>query len=159
MSKRKQTKTPPQEWAPMTVATKIEKTPEQIADMRQAAEAMGHDGDAVEALIRAPAEMWMNHRYTAIVERDDNGHVEHISLRRNDRKPTMPWRDLQRIKNELAGENTEAIELYPAEERVVDCANQRHLWVWPPGERIEIGWQHGMVGTPEQAAAFGAVQS
>jgi hypothetical protein len=144
---------------PLTPATRVDKTPEQIAQMRDAAASIGHNPDDVERLVNEPMEMWKNHRYTVIVGRDDNGHVEHISLRRNDRKPTMPWRDLQRIKTELAGADAEAIELFPAEDRVVDCANQRHLWVWPPGERIGIGFEHGMRGTPEEAAAFGAVQS
>jgi hypothetical protein len=144
---------------PLARATRIDKTPAQLAAMRQSSLAMGLDGDEVVRLATEPMEMWKNHRYTVIVGRDDNGHVEHISLRRNDRKPTMPWRDLQRIKTELAGADAEAIELFPAEDRVVDCANQRHLWVWPPGEQIGIGFEHGMRGTPEEAAAFGAVQS
>lgn len=38
------------------------------------------------------------------------------------------WRDFQRIKNELLGDEYEACELYPAEDRLVDGANQYHLW-------------------------------
>jgi hypothetical protein len=34
------------------------------------------------------------------------------------------WRDLQRIKNQLVGPECEAVELYPAESRKVDTANQ-----------------------------------
>lgn len=151
--------TKPREWQPLAPATRIDKTPEQIAQMRAAAVAMGGDPDVVERLATEPVEMWKNDRYTVIVERDDDGCVEHISLRRNDRKPMIGWRDMQRIKNEIAGAEAEAVELFPQERRVVDCANQRHLWCWPPGRLIEIGWAEGARGTPEQAAAFGAVQS
>jgi hypothetical protein len=153
-------KTPaPVPWQPMLPAVRIDKTEEQIAAAREATAAMGFDPDEVEALMREPVEMWKNHRYTAIVARGDDGVIHHISLRRNDRKPHMPWRDLQRIKNELAGPEAEAIELFPAESRLVDCANQRHLWVWPPGTIIPVGFASRATGTPEQAAAFGAVQS
>ena len=53
----------------------------------------------------------------------------HLSIKRNDRQSIHDWRDLQRIKNELFGPEYEAIELYPAESRLVDEANQYHLWV------------------------------
>lgn len=149
----------PVPWVPMTRATRIDKTPEELERMRQAAVAMGHDGDEVVRLATEPNEMWKNHRYTAVVYRDLDGYVHHISLRRNDRKPHFPWRDLQRIKNELAGEDAEAVELFPAEDRLVDCANQRHLWVTPPGVLIPVGFPTRMTGTPEEAAAYGAVQS
>lgn len=52
----------------------------------------------------------------------------HLSIKRLDRKPVHDWRDLQRIKNQLLGEECEAMELYPAESRLVDTANQYHLW-------------------------------
>lgn len=53
----------------------------------------------------------------------------HLSIKRNDRQVIHDWRDLQRIKNELVGPEYEAVEIYPAEERLVDSANQYHLWV------------------------------
>jgi hypothetical protein len=57
----------------------------------------------------------------------------------------MDWRDLQAIKNQLCGDEAEAIQLFPAESRVVDTANQYHLWVFmrrgdkrlPP---VPLGW-------------------
>jgi hypothetical protein len=32
------------------------------------------------------------------------------------------------------------MELYPAESRLVDQANQFHLWVMAEGESIPVGW-------------------
>jgi hypothetical protein len=37
----------------------------------------------------------------------------------------------QAIKNGIVGEECEAVELYPAESRLVDTANQYHLWALP----------------------------
>lgn len=51
-----------------------------------------------------------------------------LSIKRIDRQPIHDWRDLQQIKNELVGEECEGLELYPAESRKVDTANQYHLW-------------------------------
>jgi len=62
----------------------------------------------------------------------------HLSIRSTDRDARHDWRDFQRIKNELVGVEEEAIELYPAESRLVDGTNQFHLWcipgmLWPFG--------------------------
>lgn len=52
-----------------------------------------------------------------------------LSIKRIDREPIHDWRDLQLIKNMLVGGDNEAVELYPAESRLTDTANQYHLWV------------------------------
>lgn len=66
----------------------------------------------------------------------------HLSIKRRDREPVgvEQFRHFQRIKNDLVGPECEAIEIYPAESRLVDTANQYHLWVctdptfrWPFG--------------------------
>jgi len=65
----------------------------------------------------------------------------HLSIKRIDRAPLHDWRELQQIKNELVGPEYEAVELYPAESRVVDTANQYHLWVIiKPGIRFPFGF-------------------
>ena len=79
---------------------------------------------------------WMNDKY--VVTRTEMSSVDedkspmiHLSIRRDDRGTEFPWRDLQRIKNQLAGEEYEAVEIFPAESRKIDTANQRHLWCFP----------------------------
>ena len=57
------------------------------------------------------------------------GDMWHLSIKRNDREIIHDWRDLQEIKNQLIGEEHEGIELYPAESRRVDSANQYHIFV------------------------------
>lgn len=39
------------------------------------------------------------------------------------------WWEMQRIKNELAGENATAVEVYPPQDEVIDQADMYHLWV------------------------------
>ena len=83
----------------------------------------------------------------------------HLSIKRLDKDAIHDWRDLQTIKNMLVGEENEAIEIYPAESRLVDMANQYHLWVFvDPEVRIPIGYQTRMVGGAEQAESVGARQ-
>jgi hypothetical protein len=76
-------------------------------------------------------KMYVNSRYTVLVRSIGTGQYGkgvHLSIRRNDREAIHDWRDLQRIKNELVGPETEAVEIYPAESRMVDTSNQYHLW-------------------------------
>jgi hypothetical protein len=102
-----------------------------------------------------------NSRYTVSIRRVDLempfGKALHLSIRRNDRAPIHDWRDLQRIKNELMGPESEAIELYPANSRLVDAANQYHLWLFESFE-FKFGFDNRDVSEPDEAAKVGAVQ-
>jgi len=53
-----------------------------------------------------------------------------LSIKRIDKEPIMDWRDLQAIKTQLCGPEAEAMQLFPAESRVVDTSNQYHLFVF-----------------------------
>lgn len=75
------------------------------------------------------------------------GRVLHLSIKRLDRAPIRDWRHLQRIKNEIVGPECEGVELYPADSRLVDEANQYHLWVVAePGWRFPFGFHERLVG-------------
>lgn len=75
-----------------------------------------------------------------------NQHVLHLSIKRIDREPIRDWRALQSIKNALVGEECEAIEIFPAESRLVDTANQYHLWVFvDPEVRVPVGFMTRLV--------------
>lgn len=89
----------------------------------------------------------------------------HLSIRHGEREPIRDWRVFQDIKNQTVGPEFEAAELFPAEDRLVDVANQYHLWVLAGpvnagGERprFPFGWGMRSVSGPEDAARFGAVQ-
>jgi len=87
-------------------------------------------------------EVWRNDLYVVHVKRLYSGEM-HLSIRRDDRKPCRDWRHFQQIKNQLAGPEREAVEIYPAESRVVDAANQFHLFVLPEGDRVPMGFTEG----------------
>jgi hypothetical protein len=107
-------------------------------------------------------EVWANRIYTAFVLYDNEEHSRegfcHLSIKRRDRDAAHDWRHFQWIKNDVLGPEREAIELYPAESRLVDGANQYHLWVWPAGQRIPLGFEGRTVGGSAEAALVGARQ-
>ena len=91
--------------------------------------------------------------------RNHNEYFTHASIKRIDKQPEHDWRVFQDIKNSLFGTESEAVELYPAESRLVDTANQYHLWVSRQGPLFSIGWRQGRrVSTHEEAMVVGAVQ-
>jgi hypothetical protein len=119
--------------------------------------------DRLVALLELPDpstyEVWGNGLYTVHVTRFETGAVEHLSVHRRDRKPVRDWRDMQRIKNEIAGPEIEGVELYPAQSRVTDTANEYHVWCLRPGDVITLGWS--TPPDPEKAAmaeSIGATQ-
>jgi hypothetical protein len=95
-------------------------------------------------------KLFVNSRYTVLVRRvpPTGGwpQILHLSIKRNDGEPVHDWRDLQRIKNEIVGHEHEGVELYPAESRLVDGANQYHLFVLTdPSIRFPFGYQERLV--------------
>lgn len=95
----------------------------------------------------ARSETWMNSLYQVQIWRDVQPEgwpheMIWLSIKRLDKASVHDWRDLQRIKNELVGPEHEAIEMYPAESRLVDTANQYHLFAFAdPTVRLPLGWQ------------------
>ncbi len=67
----------------------------------------------------------------------------HIAIKRVDGKPIRAtWDVLQAIKNEAVGEDAYAVEVFPETDKLVFQENMRHLFVFPPGERLDLhaGW-------------------
>ena len=66
-----------------------------------------------------------------ILGEDDHGfgnECTYLSIKRHDREPIADWRAMQKIKNAICGPDWEGIEIYPAEFRLVDTANQYHMF-------------------------------
>jgi len=91
-------------------------------------------------------ETWVNSTYMVTLTRDVpvgqgwTSKMIRLTIKRRDKKPIHDWRDMQRIKNELVGAEHEAMEMFPAEERLVDTSNVFFLFVfadpkvrWPFG--------------------------
>ena len=91
--------------------------------------------------------VYENSRFVVIV-RDCGGGGEGkliwLSIKNADNSARHDWRELQRIKNELLGPDVEAVELYPAESRLVDASNQFHLFA-VVGFRFPFGFEERLV--------------
>ena len=80
-------------------------------------------------------------------------------IKRRDREVIRDWRELQAIKNAIVGPEHEGFELYPAESRLVDTANQFHLFVFMDRRvRMPVGFVEREVASTAQARACGATQ-
>lgn len=88
---------------------------------------------------------WINNLYQVAVFRlptpVDSPSLIHLSIKRRDKQAIHDWRHLQQIKNRIVGPEHEAIEIYPAESRLVDTSNQYHLFVFDkPDMRLPVGF-------------------
>ena len=104
---------------------------------------------AAEAVERLQAEFkkceyYVNDLYQVQVQPcPEQEGMLHINIRRRDGSITLrDWRHFQQIKNEIAGPEREAFEIYPAESRKVDTSNKFHLWVLPENCSMDIGWKY-----------------
>lgn len=87
-------------------------------------------------------EFWSNDIYSVTVRRFDNGWplgggpYLQIGIHSSDGSARHDWRDFQNIKNDVHHAEWEAIELYPAESRLLDPSNYYMLWCAPD---IKVG--------------------
>lgn len=85
------------------------------------------------------AEVWENDLYTVIVQRHKKGFFignkpyVRLGIINADNSARHDWREFQQIKNLLLGPDWEGIELYPAEDRLVDPSNEFFMWCVPKG--------------------------
>lgn len=105
----------------------------------------------VEERVRESAN-WITYRnnlYKVVIEMTSP--LIHACIRRHDGKPCANWNHLQQIKSELIGPEHEAVELFPAESRLINTTNEYHLWAHPTsGYRFPFGfsWDRFVMETP-----------
>lgn len=142
-------------WQPLKQGHLIDPGAEKVSALL--AELKKSDPSMTEEKMRAElakGEIWINDTY-AVAKYDNapdgaGGRFIHLSIKRQDREPIHDWRDLQRIKTELCGAEAEGVEIYPAESRVVDMANQYHLWVFT---KLKLPWGFRTNGAPQKKTA------
>jgi len=92
------------------------------------------------------AEIWQNDTYIVLKKcatksdvklSDEIADAWYLSIKRIDQEPIVYWRDLQTIKSELVGRKNEGMQIFPSEDRLVDTANQYHLFVFKD-EKLNI---------------------
>ncbi len=110
----------------------------------------------IEARVRESASwlLYRNNLYLVVIEM--TAPLIHVCIRRHDGKPCANWNHLQQIKSELIGPEHEAVQLFPAESRLINTTNEYHLWVHPtPGYRFPFGfsWDRFVMETPNSVQA------
>ena len=102
------------------------------------------------ALETVPLRVWQSKDYLAVLYQQKADGMRRLAVnstrkgpcrkRRNgtDWRDGITWDELQRIKNETIGPETWCVEVYPAQDKLVDVANIRHLWLLdePPATRF-----------------------
>jgi hypothetical protein len=66
------------------------------------------------------------------------GWTRHVRVKRRDGKDGITWDELQAVKDEYLGPDAQAVEIYPAQHRLVDEVNMRHLWE-VPDDMLRLG--------------------
>jgi hypothetical protein len=96
---------------------------------------MQQDGTPVE--LEEGEQYWRNSFYLVLVKQLDPSEGEtgpiRLDIRHNQDKAIREWKHLQRIKNELVGEEREAMEIFPPQSMIADMSNTHHLFVPPVG--------------------------
>ena len=104
-------------------------------------------------------EVWINNIYDVSVNKFEYGPLIHLSIKLHDKSQIFgsKWQHFQWIKNDILGEDYEAVELYPSESRMVNTANQYHLWALKDKGRFNLGWDEGRIINSK--SNHGAVQT
>ena len=111
------------------------------------------NGEVRRDVLQEQETMWQNKFYVVFRKYlTPHGHdgPMHLSIRHQQRKAIRDWRHFQRIKNELAGPQREAIEIFPPEAYLVDGANQYHLFVLAMGDTTPFTWKEGRLVSGEE---------
>ena len=148
MSKKRKSSPAKREWQPLTQTPDwaVKAKHEQVMEQAR----VTFPELAVEEF-RAPDEVWGSSQYTVTVHYlDDNrdGFVE-VGIHNYHRTTHVPWRHIQQIKNEVFGPDREAVQLFPAEDRLLDSANEYWIYVYPTSEApmrkrgVKIGMDRG----------------
>ena len=124
----------------------------ELADAQSMPEVMAKSEIRKTVELTASDEIYLNNLYQVNVRRATPVVARHwppmihLSVKRRDKQPIRDWRHMQWIKNTLIGPENEGVELYPAESRLVDTANQFHMWVISePDSRFPFGFANRTV--------------
>lgn len=92
------------------------------------------------------SEVWRNRKFMVLVYPEKDG-IERLTcfkmLVKDDGsrfEDGITWDELQQLKKECGRGDRWAMEIYPAETKIVNVANMRHLWVLPEGQKPAMGW-------------------
>ena len=116
----------------------------------------GIEGDPLSIIEREYAhhtrlQKYANDKYVVSVDKKcDHIHPNwpeelpcwYISFSMRDGGHLLDWREIQEIKNQVLGPEYECVMLWPKESRVLDTANQFHMYaIGRPGIEFPVGYQ------------------
>ena len=140
---------------PLERTTAIPRSKRQIREFAQRYRVTERRVKKIFAKQQRGVELWINDLYLVHKKDAGNGWTE-LSIRRQDRGAAIDWRHKQAIKNQLCGEECEGLELYPAESRLYDTANQFFIWVrTDPDDSIPVGMFSGRHVSDEEIGGTG----
>lgn len=118
-------------------------TKEQADELFAFAKANGVHRDRVIAQLNEMQhdEVYLNDTYQVNIRKHDG--FLHLSVKRLDKEAIFDWRHMQQIKNELTSPESEGVQLFPVESRLVDTANQYHIWVLASEKKFPFGFNQG----------------
>ena len=95
------------------------------------------DLQTVPFLPRGMTRAYTNNRFVVMIFDHapvSTGEAIQVLVQRHDNLPILGhWAEMQKIKNEIFGEETTAVEYYPAVSELVDDFNIYWLWIFPDG--------------------------
>lgn len=96
-------------------------------------------------------EVWVSRQYLVQVFEVESYWKRLTICRVDQREIRESWDALQRIKNEVVGPESWAVESYPADTDLMNVAPMRHLWIVPADVTLPCQWRRGTMS--DQAAA------
>lgn len=88
----------------------------------------------------SPDYVFQNNKYIVMCFKNSwrkGNYYTKVMCRRSDSAPIYSWNDLYRIKNEIFGEEIEAVQFMPKKSELVDDANL--YWFWIEGNSKLVG--------------------
>jgi hypothetical protein len=88
---------------------------------------------------------WKNNKYVVMgcmPIKTEIGYLQRAIIRHNTGNPIHSWRDIQRIKNEIFGEEAHAVEYYPKQSELIDEKNVYHLWVLESNYKAPFSFEY-----------------
>lgn len=82
-------------------------------------------------LYQVNVQKGLNAKYWFHFDADNINQYVYLSIKRRDKEAAFDLEHIQEIKDVLVSKNSMGIELYPNQKRVLDTANQYHMFVFP----------------------------
>ena len=76
------------------------------------------------------SKAWITNDRLYLIYYDEIDKFRHLRVTRMDDNPIHNYMDLFQIKNDLLGEDIQAIEVYPKKQNFKDGSHTYHIWTW-----------------------------